>query len=185
VSISGLTYDLLAIATREGATKGGDSGLGKMKELSLVDNDVVQGVALATKDVVSAQDHGEDALLMGERVHLGLLSFGCFLGVVELATGLGMGVLGGFELEIGLLDRGLGLGDGGLECGDLSNVRVGGGHGRRRSKKGKLDTDEQKKGKKHNSRLLLFVRQKNTRGSEREESHQRWVRGETHRVDGA
>jgi len=96
-----------------------------------------------------------------------------------------VGTLRGFELEIGLLDGGLGLGGGSLECGDLSNVRVGGGHGWRRSEKGKLNEDGRKKRRKYNSRLLLYVRKKNTRGSESEESHQRWVEGETHRVDGA
>jgi len=71
-----------------------------------------------------------------------------------------MVTLGGLELEIGLLDRGLGLGGRSLECSGLSNMRVGGGHGRRRSEKGELDANERKKGEKYNSRLLLFVRKK-------------------------
>jgi len=134
--VDGIIDLILVVATQEGATKRGDSDLGKMKELSLVNDDIEQGVALATEEVVSVLHHGGDALVMRERVHLGLLGFGCFLGVVELATGLGMGMLGGVELELGLLDRGLGLGGGSLECGGLSNVRVGGGHGGRRSEKG-------------------------------------------------
>jgi len=95
-------------------------------------------------------------------MHLSLVGFDCFLGIVELATGLVMGALGGLELELGFLDRGLGLGGGCLECGGLGHVGVSGGHGRRRrSEKEKLNKEERKKRKGHNSRLLLFVRRKN------------------------
>jgi len=66
---------------------------------------------------------------MGEFDHLSLLDFGCFLGVGELATGLGMDAFGSLELAIGLLGRDLGLGGGSLETGGLSGVGVGGGHG--------------------------------------------------------
>jgi len=69
--VNGIVDLVLAVATREGATKRGDSDWGKMKELSLVDNDVKQGVALATEDVVSTINHGGDALVMAERAHLG------------------------------------------------------------------------------------------------------------------
>jgi len=126
---------ILAATAREGTTKGSDSSLGKLKEPSLVDNDIEQGIAFAPKDVVSVVSHGGDALVMGELGNLGLLDFGCFLGISELAAGLVMGALGSFEIDGGLLCRGLGLGGGSLETGSSGSAGVGGGHGRRRSKK--------------------------------------------------
>jgi len=68
-------------------------------------------------------------LVMGELDNLGLLDFGCFLGIGELAAGLVMGAFGSFGLVIGLLGRGLGLGGGSLETGGFCSVGVGGGHG--------------------------------------------------------
>jgi len=52
--INGSVDLTLAVTTREGTAKGSDSSLGKMKEPSLVDNDIEQGIAFAAKDVKSA-----------------------------------------------------------------------------------------------------------------------------------
>jgi len=112
----------------------------------------------AAKDVVGIVSHGGDALVMGELDNLGLLDFGCFLGARELATSLVMGALGGFELDVGLLGRGLSLSGGSLETSGFGSVGVGGGHGQRRSGKEELCAKEQGTRRKHNSRLLLFVR---------------------------
>jgi len=69
-------------------------------------------------------------------------TFDCFLGIGELAAGLVMGAFGSFELAIGLLGRGLGLGGGSLETGGLGSVGIGGGHGRGRGKKEELGARE-------------------------------------------
>jgi len=68
-------------------------------------------------------------LVATELDNFGLLGFGCFLGLRELVTSLVMGALGGFELEVGLLGKSLGLGSGSLETGSFGSVGVGGGHG--------------------------------------------------------
>jgi len=155
------SVDLVLVATaREGTAKGSDNSMGKLKKPSLVDDDIEQGVAIAAKDVVGVVSHGSDALVVGELDNLGLLDFGCFLGISELAAGLVMGAFGSFELAISLLGRSLGLGGGSLETGGFGSVRVGGGHGRRRCKKEELGAREQGKRRKYNSRLLLFVRRK-------------------------
>ena len=111
---------VLAIATQEGATEGGDGCLGDLEALGLINKGVVRGAELGTEGVGGVQDHGSDALLMVERMHLSLVGFDCFLGILELATGLVMGALGGLELELGFLDRGLGLGGGCLERGAVT-----------------------------------------------------------------
>ena len=128
--VNGSVDLVLAVAAREGTAKGSDSGLGKLKETSWGDNDIAKGVAFAAEDVVGVVSHGGDALVMGELDNLGLLNFGCFLGISELAAGLGMGAFGSFELAISLLGRGLGLGGGSLETGGFGSMGVGGGHGR-------------------------------------------------------
>jgi len=64
------------------------------KEPSWIDNNIEQGVAFAAKDVVGVVSHGGDALVVGELDNLGLLDFGCFLGVSELAAGLVMDAFG-------------------------------------------------------------------------------------------
>ena len=128
--VNGSVDLVLAVAAREGTAKGSDSGLGKLKETSWGDNDIAKGVAFAAEDVVGVVSHGGDALVVGELDNLGLLDFGCFLGISELAAGLGMGAFGSFELAISLLGRGLGLGGGSLETGGFGSMRVGGGHGR-------------------------------------------------------
>ena len=181
---SGVDF-VLAVAAREGTTKGGDSHLGKLEEPSWVDNDIEQGIALATKDVVGVISHGRDALVVGELDNLGFLDFGCFLGVRELAAGLVMDTFGSFELAIGLLGRDLGLGGGSLETGGLGSVGVGGGHGRRRGKKEELGGREQGRGTRHNSRLLLFVRRKTRERVRVGKTVSVKVKKETHRVDGA
>jgi len=139
---------VLAVAAKEGTAKGSDSGLGKLKEPSRVDNDIAQGIALAAKDVVGVVSHGGDALVVGELDNLGLLDFGCFLGISELAAGLVMDAFGCFELAIGLLGRDLGLDGGSLDTSDFGGVRVCRGHGRRRSKKEELGAREQGKGRR-------------------------------------
>jgi len=101
---------------------------------------------------------------MGELDILGFLDFGCFLGTSELAAGLVMGAFGSFELDIGLLGRGLGLGGGSLETGGFGGVGVGRGHGQRRSGKEELYARDQGEGRKQNSRLLLFVRRQAQEG---------------------
>jgi len=158
--VNGSVDLILAVAAREGTAKGSGSGLGKLKETDWVDNDIAKGVAFATEEVVGMVSHGGDALVVGKLDDLGLLEFGCFLGVRELAAGLGMHAFGGFELEIGLLGRELGLGGGSLETGCLGSVGVGGGHGRRRGKKEELGGKGTRERETHNSRLLLFVRTK-------------------------
>jgi len=120
---------VLAVFAREGTAKGSDRGLGKLKETGWGDNDIAKGVAFAAEDVVGVVSHGGDALVVGELDNLGLLDFGCFLGMGELAAGLVMGAFGSFELAIGLLGRGLGLGGGSLDTNDFGSVGVGGGHG--------------------------------------------------------
>ena len=91
---------VLAVAAREGTAHGSDGGLCKLKETSWVDNDIAKGIAFAAEDVVGVVSHGGDALVVGELDNLGLLDFGCFLGVRELAAGLVMDAFGGFELAI-------------------------------------------------------------------------------------
>jgi len=150
----------------------------------LVNNDIEQGVAFAAKDVVSVVSHGGDALVASELDNLGLLDFGCFLGISELATSLVMGTLGGFELEIGLLGRALGLGGGSLESGGYSSVGIGGGHGLGRSEKEELCTRERERRRRHNSRLLLFVRRQTQERVRVEEATGVWVKEETHCIDG-
>ena len=176
---------VLAIASRESTAEGSDSGLGKLKETGWVDNDIAKGVAFAAEDVVGVVNHGGDALVVGKLDNLGLLDFGCFLGVRELAAGLVMDAFGGFELAIGLLGRDLGLGGGSLETGGLGSVGVGGGHGRRRGKKEELGGREQGRGTRHNSRLLLFVRRKTRERVRVGKTVSVKVKKETHRVDGA
>jgi len=127
--INGSVDLVLAVAAREGTTKGSDSGLGKLKKPSWGDNDIVQGIAFAAKDVVGVVSHGGNALVVGELDNLGLLNFGCFLGISELAAGLVMDTFGRFELAIGLLGRDLGLGGGSLETSSFGSVRIGRGHG--------------------------------------------------------
>jgi len=129
--IDGVIDLALVITIREGAAKGGDGSLGKPKEPGLVDKNIDdgQGIAFVANDVVGVVSHGGDALVVGKLDNLGLLGFGCFLGNRELAAGLVMGALGGFDLEISLLGRGLGLGGGSLESGSFGSVGVGGGHG--------------------------------------------------------
>jgi len=127
--VDGIIDLVLVITTQEGAAKGDAGSLGKLKEPSLVNNDIEQGVAFAAKDVVSIVSHGSNVLVVSELDNLSLLGFGCFLGVRELATGLVMGALGSFELEVGLLGRGLGLGGRSLESGGFGSGGVGGGHG--------------------------------------------------------
>jgi len=127
--VNGIIDLVLAATTQKGAAKGGDGSLGKLKEPGLVGNDIEQGVAFVAKDVVSVVSHGGDALVTSELDNLSLLDFGCFIGISELVTSLVMGALGSFELEIGLLGRGLGLGGGSLETGGFGRVGVGGGHG--------------------------------------------------------
>jgi len=56
--INGSVDLVLAVAAREGTTKGSDSGLGKLKEPSLVDNNIAQGVAFAAEDVIGVVSHG-------------------------------------------------------------------------------------------------------------------------------
>ena len=158
--VNGSVDLVLAVAAREGTAKGSDSGLGKLKETGWVDNDIAKGVAFAAEDVVGVVSHGGDALVVGELDNLGLLDFGCFLGVRELAAGLVMDAFGSFELAIGLLGRDLGLGGGSLDTSNFGSVGVGVGHGQRRSKKEELGARERGKGRKYNSRLLLFVRRK-------------------------
>jgi len=151
---------VLAAFAREGIAKGSDSGLGKLKETCWGNNDIAKGVAFAAKAVVGVVSHGGDALVVGELDNLGLLDFGCFLGISELAAGLVMDAFGSFELAIGLLGRDLGLGGGSLDTSDFGSVGVGGGHGRRRSEKEELGARERGNRRKHNSRMLLFVRRK-------------------------
>jgi len=133
--INGLVDLGLAITSREGTTKGGDGGLGKLKESGLINNDIERGVWFGAKDVVGVVSHGGDTLVASELDKLVLLDFGFFLGIRELAASLVMGTLGSFEPDFGLLDRGLGLGGGSLESGSFGSVRVGWGHGQRRNEK--------------------------------------------------
>jgi len=127
--INGRVDFVLAVTAREGTAKGGDGSLGKLKEPGLANSDIEQGVVFAAKDVVGVVSHGGDALVVGELDNLGLLNFGCFLCISELAAGLVMDAFGSFELAIGLLGRDLGLGGGSLETGSFGSVRIGGGHG--------------------------------------------------------
>jgi len=127
--INGSVDLVLAATAPEGTTEGSDSSLGKLEEPSWIDNDIEQGVAFATKDVVGAVSHGGDALVVGELDNLGLLDFGCFLGAREFAAGLVMDAFGSFELASGLLGRDLGLGGRGLETGGFGSTGVGWGHG--------------------------------------------------------
>jgi len=156
---------VLAVSTREGATKGSDSGLSKLKEPGLVDHVIGQGVAFAAKGVVGVVSHGGDALVVGELDNLGLLDFGSCLGISELAAGLVMGALDSFEFDVGLLGRDLGLGGGSLETGGSGGMRVGGGHGQSRSKEetGGKGTRERKK---MQLKIALVCEKENTRESE-------------------
>jgi len=147
--IDGSVDLILPVAAQEGTAKGGDGSLGKLKEPSLVDNNIEQGVAFAAKDVVGVVSHGGDVLVMGELDNLGLLDFGCFLGVRELAAGLVMDAFGSFELAIGFLGGDLGLGGGSLETGGSGSVRIGRGHGQRRCTKEELGQGN--KGKEENT----------------------------------
>jgi len=138
----------------------------------LVDNDIEQGLAFAAKDVVSVVSHGGDALVVGELDSLGLLDFGCFFGISELAAGLVMGALGNFELDGGLLGRGLDLGGGSLETGGSGSVRVGGGHGRSRSKKEAGGKGAREK-RKVQLKIALVCETESTSGGESGKGHQR------------
>jgi len=171
--VNGSVDLVLATFAREGTAKGSDSGLGKRKETGWVDNNIAKGVAFATEEVVGVVSHGGNALVVGKLDDLGLLDFGCFLGVRELAAGLGMYAFGGFELAIGLLGRELGLGGGSLETGCLGSVGVGGGHGRRRGKKEELGGKGTRERETTQLKIALVCEKDNTRESEGGEGHQR------------
>ena len=149
--------------------------MGKPKEPGLVDKNIDdgQGIAFVAEDVVGVVSHGGDALVVGKLDNLGLLDFGCFLGVRELAAGLVMDAFGGFELAIGLLGRDLGLGGGSLETGGLGSVGVGGGHGRRRGKKEELGGKGTRERETKQLKIALVCEKENIRGSESGKGHQR------------